>query len=217
MASRGYSSFGARASHWGGFSCCGARALGAQASVVVVRGHSSCGLRALVHWLWRTGLVARWHVESSWTRAWTRVPCIGRQILNHCTSREAQDTSNFKCVIHSSPTSFYYLENLRLYLLKERNNSKCHSDCWKWWGIFFSYEKKNIQPCSLEAFLFPLTRPCVSIFHGFKARLHSLNENTMSSRLLKSIKCQGFSICMQLPLDKNAFQKTFIPFGIFFP
>ena len=35
------------ASHCRGFSCCGARALGARASVVVARGLSSCGLRAL--------------------------------------------------------------------------------------------------------------------------------------------------------------------------
>ena len=34
---------GARASHCSGFSCCGARALGAQASVVVAHGLSSCG------------------------------------------------------------------------------------------------------------------------------------------------------------------------------
>ena len=34
------------------------------------------------------GLVAPRHVGSSWTRARTRVPCIGRQILNHCTTRE---------------------------------------------------------------------------------------------------------------------------------
>ena len=38
---------GARASHCGGFSCCGARALGAWASVVVAQGLSSCGSRAL--------------------------------------------------------------------------------------------------------------------------------------------------------------------------
>ena len=36
------------------------------------------------------GLVAPWHVESSWIRAWTHVPCIGRRILNHCATREAQ-------------------------------------------------------------------------------------------------------------------------------
>ena len=40
---------GARASRCSGFSCCGARALGARASVVVTRGLSSCGLRALEH------------------------------------------------------------------------------------------------------------------------------------------------------------------------
>ena len=34
-------------SHCGGFSCCGARALGMWASVVVARGLSSCGSRAL--------------------------------------------------------------------------------------------------------------------------------------------------------------------------
>ena len=38
---------GVRASHCRGFSCCRARALGAQASVVVARGLSSCGLWAL--------------------------------------------------------------------------------------------------------------------------------------------------------------------------
>ena len=38
---------GARASHCGGFSCCGAQALGAWASAVVARGLSSCGSRAL--------------------------------------------------------------------------------------------------------------------------------------------------------------------------
>ena len=32
--------------------------------------------------------LAPWHVGSSWTRAGTRVPCIGRWILNHCTIRE---------------------------------------------------------------------------------------------------------------------------------
>ena len=38
---------GAWASHCSGFSCCGARALGARASVVVARGLSSCGSWAL--------------------------------------------------------------------------------------------------------------------------------------------------------------------------
>ena len=41
---------------------------------------SSCGARAqLLRGMW----------ESSQTRARTRVPCIGRQILSHCATREA--------------------------------------------------------------------------------------------------------------------------------
>ena len=47
VARGGYSLLGELASHCGGFFCCGARALGALASVVVVRGFSSCGLQAL--------------------------------------------------------------------------------------------------------------------------------------------------------------------------
>ena len=63
---------GARASHYRGLSCCGAQAPDAQAQ-----------------YLWRTGPAALRQVGSSRTRARTRVPCIGRQILNHCATREA--------------------------------------------------------------------------------------------------------------------------------
>ena len=49
-------------------------------------GFSSCGMQA--QQLWRTGLVALWHVGSSWTRAQTCVSCIGRWILNHCATRD---------------------------------------------------------------------------------------------------------------------------------
>ena len=63
---------GARAPHHRGLSCCGAQAPDAQAQQ-----------------LWLTGPVAPRHVGSSQTRARTRVPCFGRQILNHCATREA--------------------------------------------------------------------------------------------------------------------------------
>ena len=66
---------GARASHYRGPSRCGAQAPDAQAQQ-----------------LWLTGPVAPWHVGSSQARARTRVPCISRQILNHCATREAQVT-----------------------------------------------------------------------------------------------------------------------------
>ena len=64
---------------------------------------SNCGSRAqLLRGMWDlprpglepvspafTGLVVPWHVGSSQTRARTHMPCIGRQILNHCATREA--------------------------------------------------------------------------------------------------------------------------------
>ena len=59
-------------SHYRGLSCCGAQAPDAQAQQ-----------------LWLTGPVAPRHVGSSQIRARTRVPCIGRQTLNHCATREA--------------------------------------------------------------------------------------------------------------------------------
>ena len=61
-------------------------------------GFSSCGTWAQQLWLegsrakaqqlWRTGFIAPQHVGSSRARARTRVPCVGRRILNHCTTRE---------------------------------------------------------------------------------------------------------------------------------
>ena len=63
---------GARASHYRGLSHCGAQAPDTQAQQ-----------------LWLTGPVALQHVASSQTRARTRVPCISRQTLNHCATREA--------------------------------------------------------------------------------------------------------------------------------
>ena len=55
-------------------------------------GFSSCGSRDLECRLnsYDKGLVAPWHVGSSWTRAQIRVPCTGRRILNHCATRETQ-------------------------------------------------------------------------------------------------------------------------------
>ena len=52
--------WGARASHCGGFSCLGARALGAWAQQLRL-----AGSRAQAHQLWRTGLVAPRHAGSS--------------------------------------------------------------------------------------------------------------------------------------------------------
>lgn len=58
-----------------------------QASVVTGHGLSSCSSRSLEH-----GLSSPSHVESSWPRDRTHVPCTERQILIYRITREVQDT-----------------------------------------------------------------------------------------------------------------------------
>ena len=53
--------------------------------------------------MWLTGLVAPRHVGSSQTRARTRVPCIGRRILNHCATREAPRYCFLNSVLPQGP------------------------------------------------------------------------------------------------------------------
>ena len=83
---------GAWAPHCSDFSCCGSRTPGHA-------GCSSCSLwaqdvtpyfGAQAQWLWPTGSVALQHAGSSWTWDWTRVSCIGRWILYHWATKEAQ-------------------------------------------------------------------------------------------------------------------------------
>ena len=92
---------GARASHYHGLSCCGAQAPDAQAQQ-----------------LWLTGLVAPRHVGSSQTRARTRVPCIGRQILNHCATREGPYFPFNICEISSDIYSFIVKLIICIYFFK---------------------------------------------------------------------------------------------------
>ena len=89
-----------------------------------VRAFSSCRARAPgrvgFSELQLKGLVAPWQVGSSQTRAQTCVPCIGKQILNHWTTREVRFQSFFFCMYGStlikeiSPE--YSLEGLMLKL-----------------------------------------------------------------------------------------------------
>ena len=77
------------------------------------------GSRAQAHQLWCRGLVAPWHVESSWTRARTHVPWIGRRILNHCTTREVLLVflkNEFWCCWFSLlHVHFFYFQNFYMY------------------------------------------------------------------------------------------------------
>ena len=76
------------------------------------------GSRAQAQQLWRTGLPAPRHVGSSRTRARTHVPCIGRQILNHCATREATFQS-FLIVYISLPriSAFLFVSRVLIFII----------------------------------------------------------------------------------------------------
>ena len=84
------------ASHCGGFSCCRAQALGHAGSVVVTSGFScftACGIFP--------------------DQDQTCVPCIGRRVLNHRTTREVLRKPPFKvrgCFWPSWPPCFLQLK-----------------------------------------------------------------------------------------------------------
>ena len=67
-----------------GLQACRLQQLQHMGSVVVAHGLFSAGSAVVVH-----RLSCSRYVESSQTRAQTHVPCIGRRIFNHCTTREA--------------------------------------------------------------------------------------------------------------------------------
>ena len=48
---------------------------------------------------------------SSQTRARTRVPCIGRQILNHCATREAQGDVLKHLILFLNNNFGYFVKN----------------------------------------------------------------------------------------------------------
>ena len=82
---------GLQASYCGGFSCCRAGILECWTLVVAAYGLSTWGSWALEHRLNSgVGLVALWHVESFWITGWTHIFCIGKQMLYHWDTREAQ-------------------------------------------------------------------------------------------------------------------------------
>ena len=48
----------------------------------------------MAQWLWLAGFIAPRHVKSSQTKDQTCVPCIARQILSHCATREVPKLLN---------------------------------------------------------------------------------------------------------------------------
>ena len=77
---------GARASHCGGFSCCGAQALGMQASIVVAHRLQSAGPVAVAHGTSCSAACEIFPDQGSNPRP---LHWQAEQTLNHCTTREA--------------------------------------------------------------------------------------------------------------------------------
>ena len=85
------------------------------------------------------GPVAPRRVGSSGTRARTRVPCIGRWILNHCAAREALFLSFYRAlclppkVTKVSPHPSTFLELHRFTFLTHRDYKPHGTDIRGWW------------------------------------------------------------------------------------
>ena len=88
-------------------SCCGAQALGAQASEAVIHRLQSPGSVAVVH-----RLVAQRHVGSSQTRDQIHVPCTGRKILNPWATKEVPSLSFYY--------GYFYLYHEDIYFQKRQ-------------------------------------------------------------------------------------------------
>ena len=74
-----------------GFFCCGAQALGMRASVAVARRLQGTGSAAVTHGLSCSAACGIFPGQGS-----NPCPCIGRWILNHSATREAQQLISFK-------------------------------------------------------------------------------------------------------------------------
>ena len=114
--------------------------------------------------MWRTGLVAPWHVGSSQTRARTHVPCIGRRILNHCATRKVQLLGSYSFPLLSYTETGWDLGLLAAVLAPGQNipsNNKIQRNykglkittCVCSWGKLWTtrYKKPNTQLSLLKS------------------------------------------------------------------
>ena len=114
------------------------------------------------------GLVAPWHVGSSRTRDGTRVPCIGRCILNHCATREVP--SVFKTeVIPSFPLNFMILILLKVI---SSHFVKCPSN---WICSMLSIFPPVISPILYSFYCIPLVSTWCLLFSVLLFPLLSIN------------------------------------------
>ena len=131
--------------------------------------------------MWLTGLVALRHVGSSQTRAQTRVPCIGRQILNHCATREAPHSLIYlffpafsKSFIHESiPTELSMCMRSFGRIKRWRRCCCCHHEMYSLSAKDTNARARvlQFQPTCILASEAP-----ISIGYGFTTVLSSLSD-----------------------------------------
>ena len=96
------------------------------------------GSRARAQLLWWSALVASWHVESSQTRDRTHAPCIGRQSLVHCTTREV-------------PWQDFLKEWLQMWRETERKQDWSFRSLLANWAAAMSWDGRKWGETSMEA------------------------------------------------------------------
>ena len=138
------------------------------------------------------GLVAPQHVESSQTRDWTGVPCIDRQILTHCTTREVL----FKCIFlfcycsvaktlcntmdYAMPGSFFF------HYLPELVGDSCSHSCPLSWWCYLTI-LSSAAPFSFCLQPFPATGS-VPVSQLFSSR----DQNIGTSASVLPVNIQGW-------------------------
>ena len=76
---------------------------------------------------------------SSQTRARTRVPCIGRQILNHCATREALESFYHKWVLNFVKSFFCIYSDDHMVFILQFVNMVYYID-------WFAYIEESLHP-----------------------------------------------------------------------
>ena len=115
---------GVRAAHCGGFSCCGAQALGLAGSIAVAP---------------RPNCSAAWGISR--TRDPTSVPCIDRRILSYCATREVQDKFFIVGLMSQSVSPVWGLFGTYCQTAFQENFSILHShqQC-SWAVVFYTFD-----------------------------------------------------------------------------
>ena len=128
-------------------------------------------------------------MESSRTRAQTRVPCIGRRILNHCTTREVPRL----LLIKKKQNRYFKLRNLVLFYVWE------DARVWAHWNHSFD-SLRYLGPVSC---FFPILSHLREHHWGWLQWLRAWQWAACVSCRLKKKKCTTWVLQVKFYLGQN--------------